>query len=555
MKTKFLLFAGKNWTDLTRQLHWHTQPDYPLLLQSLNAWLYTLTGRDLAYLTRWNGILRSLLCLHLLYAGLKHLTSPKIAYAVTALLAFNPIYFSNAISQYADITLSYQILAILMCLLLGLNQKAKSYFLTAGLFAGLLTFTKNEGIVMAGLFGMILSAVLLLCPRQERKTNLGFWLAWVSGFILTCWPTLVFKICFAPANRDMMGGIDFAALKFFNLHGLIVLSVFTLKEILKPGWIGLWVMLLATTLLFLPRLFKKENKIGAFFFIGYGLVLTWIYLTTKNFDMVWRLVSTLERIMLYLLPGLLFYVAYCVWKRQLSNTIENTPDLGGAKGDDGRPQACLPWQEAPLQKSEVTAEPPCFERSEMAAECRSQSDQPECRTHSLRPPSRFHLLSSGLIFLSMLVLLIAAYWPALTTDYIFHDEVNLFMDPPMQQWPLTAKRNFIMLGRFVGAGIFTLTSWAVYAIHDLKFLRLFAVFFLAICAWFTEKYLRRIFQNRIISFAIAAAIFTLPPFNTFIMDGGMTFDEFGVVLAVFAIWAVSKIPAAAVLKDRLRNKW
>ncbi|MBF0532894.1 MAG: hypothetical protein HQL23_07360 [Candidatus Omnitrophica bacterium] len=43
--------------------------------------------------------------------------------------------------------------------------------------------------------------------------------------------------------------------------------------------------------------------------------------------------------------------------------------------------------------------------------------------------------------------------------------------------------------------------------------------------------------------------------ETFIMDGGMTFDEFGVVLAVFAIWAVSKIPAAAVLKDRLRNKW
>src|SRR3989338_5970258 len=46
MKAKFLTTGGFAWKDAFLKLHWHTQPDYPLLLPMINIWGWVLDAKN-----------------------------------------------------------------------------------------------------------------------------------------------------------------------------------------------------------------------------------------------------------------------------------------------------------------------------------------------------------------------------------------------------------------------------------------------------------------------------------------------------------------------------
>lgn len=307
MKTKFLVFGGAEWKDIF-QLHWHTQPDYPLLLPFINTWLFAMVQSHFQIIPSWTSVLMTGSCAGLLYAGLARYIPRTIALlAAFILVTFPPYHFFGTI-QYADIILSYYLLAAIILLMITLREKHRGFAALLGMTLGLMCFTKNEGLVMAVILGLL--AIIYL--RKEPKIIVGL----VSGLLLTVPPALILKIFLAPPNRDMGLFLINAHGQYFNLHGLwIIVQVMAKAMFDHPQFIFIWPPLLLMFLLQPQRYFKKETQVVTLFFLIYFACIILVYLTTAHFDLAWRLSRTLHRILIILLPAVLFLNFYAYWRK------------------------------------------------------------------------------------------------------------------------------------------------------------------------------------------------------------------------------------------------
>src|SRR3989338_3737578 len=69
MKAKFLLLSSHSWRELF-SLHWHTQPDYPLLLPFMNVWGSLGTNDNLTVSPILISLIFTFSCAGLLFCGL-----------------------------------------------------------------------------------------------------------------------------------------------------------------------------------------------------------------------------------------------------------------------------------------------------------------------------------------------------------------------------------------------------------------------------------------------------------------------------------------------------
>ena len=202
-KLKFLTLGGAHWRDILTQLHWHTQPDYPLLLPMINVWGGTFTApypyTNVAFLT---SVIFTLLTVFLLHAALAHCIEKRAAFWAATLCLANPYFIYKATSQYADTVFCYYLLACLIVFMLTLQLKKNNLSLLTGFLLGLLTFTKNEGIAIA----VILSALLFsfICFDKDLSAGLKKYLTleFLKGMLITGAAAVIFKIFLAPPNRE-----------------------------------------------------------------------------------------------------------------------------------------------------------------------------------------------------------------------------------------------------------------------------------------------------------------------------------------------------------------
>jgi len=255
MKTKFLLYHGKEWKAIFDQLHWHTQPDYPLLLPNLHIWTLTFSKTFLPHLPMITTILFTIASGILLYAGLKSFIDKKVALLASSLLLVQPFFLHLATAQYADTLLSFYLLASFITLTLALREnKTCLYFLT-GLLLGLLTFTKNEGIVFALLLGSLTTLYLWQQHRSLDTSPLPFLQALFSGLAVTGVASLIFKLFLAPVNRDIFFVTSTDSLRFFNWDGWLIVWQFIVKETFSITWLFFWVFILFMVITRIPKFF------------------------------------------------------------------------------------------------------------------------------------------------------------------------------------------------------------------------------------------------------------------------------------------------------------
>lgn len=314
MKAKFLINSGSNWRALFDQTHWHTQPDYPLLLPLINIWLQNLSTIHFSIIPFQTGILLTLAASFTLYAGLSAFIPQRMALLAAAMLGLNPATLFSGTSQYADILLAALLLTSLITLTLTLRHKQTSMALGTGLFLGFMTFAKNEGIAMMGLLVGLSGLYLLFDRRPSRAANIKLLAPLIAAVVIGALSTLSFKLFLAPPNRDILTNMRSDQLVFFNLHGLNITWTALINEIIQPNWGGIWIFLIASFFLGFKKFFVKECKVFTLFICSYGLILLIIYLTTSNFDLAWRLKSTISRILFYLLPSLLYLSFYAHWR-------------------------------------------------------------------------------------------------------------------------------------------------------------------------------------------------------------------------------------------------
>lgn len=312
MKTKFLIHGHYNWKEVFN-LHWHTQPDYPLFLPCLNTWFYSVAKAPLFTITLWTAIGTSLLTGGLLFIGLRHLTHPHLAWLASGLLLLHPDFIHLGTAQYADGLFSFYLLSSVMIFIYFQQEKDYSLATLLGLFLGFMTFIKNEGILICGLFSLIIFFNALSDKRQNLRIKISLLGCGLLGLFFSSFSTLLLKLFLAPPNRDMFLNNLSEEFIYFNWGGLIIIGNYIQKFLFSSTSNFIWLLLILMFFLKTKKFFENENKMITSFFILYCSMITLNYITTVHFDLNWRLIRTFPRILYYLLPSLLLFHFYVWW--------------------------------------------------------------------------------------------------------------------------------------------------------------------------------------------------------------------------------------------------
>lgn len=343
LKAKFLFLGGEHWKNLLSPILWRSSPHYPLFLPLLNVWSWLCINQATFDGPIFTSFLFTLLSLGLLYCGLKDLTRSPYAFLPSLVLLTLPLFNKLSLSQYCDHVLGFYLLASLFCLIKAKHDNCPSLALLAGLFTGLLSFTKSEGLI-ASLILLILAVPFLIwktpsvcngAPPEKIKGAFPMIRTFLTGAFIGFLPALVFNLFYAPDNITFINGLSSAekpitplriktilGFYFFEL-GMPLWNVFVFfksfhtgiaPEYLEHKWHGLWLAAMVGLILSKWKCLHPRLIILPGFLISYGLIITFYYLVNTYFEIGWWLQVSLHRILFAVLPMVLFWVFYSLWQ-------------------------------------------------------------------------------------------------------------------------------------------------------------------------------------------------------------------------------------------------
>ncbi|MCC7361387.1 MAG: hypothetical protein IT317_18010 [Anaerolineales bacterium] len=220
--------------DPTRLL---THPGYPLMVPLLQAWEYAWLGRPD---DRWAGLPVAGFYLALLLAlpaGLRRLgVRPAWAWVTTAAAACLPGLTRSVGAVYPDAVLTALAALAALYLLAWDAQANRAYLFAAGLCAGLLPWTKQEGWLLAG--ALLFAALALAWRRGASRHRLAAALTFTIPVVVLAgpWAVLVWRARLPPT--------DFAAVAwatYWQQSGrLLSVAWRALRTALEPRLAGVW---------------------------------------------------------------------------------------------------------------------------------------------------------------------------------------------------------------------------------------------------------------------------------------------------------------------------
>ena len=180
LHARFLFRGGANWRDgFTPLVPW-SHPDYPLLLPAAVAHFWKYLGRDATAVPAVLGLVFTFSTVGLLYSALSILRGRLAALlGATALLA-TPSFIEQGTSQYADVPLSFFVLAsvALLCIYdkrardssqAAHSQGPQGLLVLAGLVCAFAGWTKNEGLLFLCAF-VLARAICLASDRDSGRS-------------------------------------------------------------------------------------------------------------------------------------------------------------------------------------------------------------------------------------------------------------------------------------------------------------------------------------------------------------------------------------------------
>jgi len=172
LRGRFLFRGGAFWRDaFSRDLAW-THPDYPLLLPGLVALCWKLAGAESHDAPIAIAFLFTLGAVALLVTSLGALRGKTHAWIAGTLLLGTASYVALSAAQYADVPLSFYILAALALLCLEDRYPGNPGFVVlAGLMAGFGAWTRNDGVLFV--IALILARAVALVRFGERDRLVG----------------------------------------------------------------------------------------------------------------------------------------------------------------------------------------------------------------------------------------------------------------------------------------------------------------------------------------------------------------------------------------------
>jgi hypothetical protein len=235
----------------------------------------------------------------------------KIISLVTSCVLFiNPYFLFLGTAQYADVLLAFYLLSGIILLTISIKEKDKNLAGISGALLGLLTFVKNEGVVMSCLILTLVFIYLIFNKTDDKKINRSMFLKMLFGFLIAAIPTIIFQLFLAPSNNDILPNLTLNASALFTKENMIIVFNSLKKELGNREWCSIWFLILFIIITNFKSLIRKEACILSAFFLLYILVLSIVYISTQKVDITWWISSSLPRIYFYLLPSILFLCYY-----------------------------------------------------------------------------------------------------------------------------------------------------------------------------------------------------------------------------------------------------
>lgn len=300
------LYRAESGLEETFQLMRQGHPDYPLMLPAAVAAQWTLLGAESLAVPQALSLVFSLALATMVYVAVLRFSSYLMAGMATALLLSVPNFWSWAFSQCADVPLAYFLLASATTLGSQLGPAARRLpGALAGFFLSLLAWTKNEGLVQAGILVLVFTFFFLVTKDRRavaRRCPLIF--AGAAPGVLSL---LFFKLWWSPTNetiRFLRGGLERLQQKerwtTIASHLWDHLNPFSGH----PTWALLWPACVISLLLWWRPHRVREAIEKNFQLVCLALLLVFIFVTylCSPSPLNWHLQTSLDRLLLQVAP-------------------------------------------------------------------------------------------------------------------------------------------------------------------------------------------------------------------------------------------------------------
>jgi hypothetical protein len=318
LHARFLYRGGADWGDgFTRLIPW-SHPDYPLLLPAAIAHFWTVAGHETPIVPTIIGLVFTFATVALLFAALDLFAGRTSAVLGGMALLCSPFFIELGTWQYADVPLSFFILATLVLFHSAKrsidteDRISRNMLALGGFSASCAAWTKNEGILF--LCAILLTRVFLKPQPASRTLGQGtqrLQLLPVLGGLLPIFCVLVFFKRFIAPPGDLFSDASTMLHRVTDPSRYWAVLTWYGKEFLRFGhWllIPLPLLMLAYYLSIRKRVQRSQDAdIRA---SAWALTLTaagyfFIYLITP-YDIYWHLRFSLARLFIQIWPSAIF---------------------------------------------------------------------------------------------------------------------------------------------------------------------------------------------------------------------------------------------------------
>jgi Dolichyl-phosphate-mannose-protein mannosyltransferase len=327
LHARFLFRGGAAWREgFSASIPW-SHPDYPLLLPAAIAHFWSYLGHETYVVPSIIGLVFTISTVGVLFFALMILRGRNVAMLGGLALMATPSFIEQGTSQYADIPLSFFILATVVMLCLGdatcrTSPPPAGWMALAGLAAGFAAWTKNEGLLF--LCSLLLARFLMLA-RGKHIGQAGETLAQPRSFTLlfvSALPILLIIVWFKrfiapPGDLFVDSAITFH--KFSNLARYAAICKWFGKQFFRFGhWLWVPGSLLVVGIFLAFRNWGSQNRqdyvaAGPETGLRLGVVALTITLcgyfliyVITPYDVYWHLRFSLNRLFLQLWPSAIF---------------------------------------------------------------------------------------------------------------------------------------------------------------------------------------------------------------------------------------------------------
>lgn len=302
-------------------------PEYPLLLPGAVAGQFEVWGIEDPIIPQGTALAFLVGLTLMIFSGVADLGSRKAAFPAVLFMLSTPAISHFSLTQSADVAVAYFALGAALGLWSQLPRAGSGEFggcppVLAGLFVGLVAWTKNEGVVLS----FMLVAAYLCCLILEHRgagggrsffrVNLRRWMAMAAGAFPSYLALFLFRMDWVSTReaRSFLRDIPSKLADVDRWEAIGRVFLCRLSPLCEPDrWGAFWLFcIVAGAFIFWKlELTWRHRFLVMAFVLGLGVYLSF-YLITPN-DVVWHLNSSLDRLLLQLTPMLAVWV-FGAWR-------------------------------------------------------------------------------------------------------------------------------------------------------------------------------------------------------------------------------------------------